>query len=622
MEKISEVKFLTSKKNGEGQEILRYKIFKIVATLLSELVGITCLVVALFAFQFGLDNNIALGTMRKILAVFGGFLIVSPLLVLFINRVIFRTPFFIALKEKSTRQTRDEKPSASDKKESIKVSGIKSFFTTKPVFWSLMGVMIVVLISVWYMTNGTMIHFKYYSNYYDLQADGFLAGKTSLLIEPAKELSTLSDPYDWKSRTGIHFVWDASYYQGKYYIYWGPVPAALAALVKLIKPGVIEDQYLLLFFVCGLSVIFASLLIFIRKKYFPNVPAWTLMFFTALTGLSTPLLFLISRPNVYETAIASCQFFLFLGLYGVVRGLAASSNQWKWLALAGIALGAAVGSRMSVVFTVFFIVGVILIVILRNFSKESIKATAALLVPLAIIACGIFWFNYVRFGSPIETGMRYQLTGEALPADFSQLFALRYIIPNTYLSLLQPFQFTPHQFPFFSATTDNSWTKFIKMPENYYFAEQVTGILYTIPFIWFLILPFIRVLQKGWRWVKEAPSTSGVSTSERVPKWLWVLLIGSCLVIFSTNMMYILTTMRYLADFSPLFLLFTSIFVMREIEHARYSSAARAFLLIGIMVLGLLTIIISFFINFTVGDRRMLNENPTLYARLEQFFNR
>ncbi len=601
---------------------MRYKLFKIIATLFCELTGIACLFVAFFAFQLGLDNNITLGTMRKILASFGGFLVVLPLLVVLFNQIILRTPFFEALREKSNAKTRGVKPSVSKKLQSTKVSGIRSFFNSKPVFWSFMGVMIVVLVSVWYMTNGTMTRFNYYSNYYDLQADGFLAGKTSLLVEPAKELSILADPYDWKSRTGIHIIWDASYYQGKYFIYWGPVPAVLAALVKLIKPGMVEDQYLLLFFVCGLSAVFASLLHYVRKRYFTNVPAWTLLFFTALMGLSTPLLFLVSRPNVYETAIASCQFFLFLGLYGVVRGLTSSSNQWKWLALAGIALGAAVGSRMSVVFTIFFIVGVILSVLLRKISKESIKAATALLVPLALIACGIFWFNYVRFGSPFESGMRFQLTGEALPTDFSQLFALRYIIPNTYLSLLQPFQFTPHQFPFINATTDNSWTRFIRMPANYYFAEQVTGILYTIPFLWFLVLPFFRVLQKGWHWVKDTPSPSGDSDIKRIPNWMWVLIAGSCLVIFATNMMYILTTMRYLADFSPLFLLLTSIFVMKEIDHARYSPSIRVILLIGIIILGLLTIVISFFINFTVGDRRMLNENPALYARLEEFFNR
>jgi len=48
----------------------------------------------------------------------------------------------------------------------------------------------------------------------------------------------------------------------------------------------------------------------------------------------------------------------------------------------------------------------------------------------------------------------------------------------------------------------------------------------------------------------------------------------------------------------------------------------RGLLLIGLVVLGAISVIIALFINFMSGDRRMLNENPALYARLEQFFNR
>jgi hypothetical protein len=76
-----------------------------------------------------------------------------------------------------------------------------------------------------------------YTRYYDRQADAFLAGSLSLLEKPPAELLALANPYDYHNREGLGYLWDASLYRGKYYLYWGPVPALVAAGVKLNPPG-------------------------------------------------------------------------------------------------------------------------------------------------------------------------------------------------------------------------------------------------------------------------------------------------------------------------------------------------------------------------------------------------
>lgn len=600
----------------------RFYLFKFIASTLSILLGVGCLVVALFAYQLGLDNNPTPGTLRKLLAGIGICLTLAPLLITAAAKLDQRFHLVRSIEKILKIKQNSEQVNSHNQSNFASHSKIGDFFQTRAAFWSVLGVALVILCSLWYITNGTMIHFTSYSNYYDLQADGFLAGQTSLVETPPAELASLTDPYDWTSRTGIRFIWDASYFEGKYYIYWGPVPAVVAALVKLVKPGIVEDQYLLLFFLSGLSVVLAALFHYLRKKYFPSVPAWTLTFFILLGGLSTPVFWLVNRPNVYETAIAACQFFLFLGIFAVIRGLNSNTKPWKWFLLAGLALGASVGSRTSIVITVFFIVGLALVMLVKKNSlrKINLGAVISLLVPLILFAGGLAWFNFVRFGSPLETGMRYQLTGEALPEDLSQLFAVRYILPNTYLSLLQPYQFTPNEFPFFISTTDNNWSRIIRIPENYYFAEQVTGILCTIPFLWFLILPVIRLLQKGWLWVKETPAVTRESTGDPTPGWLWILLGGTSLVSFVTNMMFVMTTMRYLADFVTLFILLTVVVVMFELERARYSRVGRVFILIALVAAILASIIISLLINFTCGDRRIQHNNPLLYEKIVEFF--
>ncbi|MRS05197.1 hypothetical protein EG832_18585, partial [bacterium] len=193
---------------------MRYKKFKIVATIVSELAGIACLVVALFAFQLGLDNNVTPGTLRKVLGGLGVLLMIAPLGVKMINRFFqfIKLPY---IAQKVTKKWKEYLKSAE-------VTGTakslpNSFVTTNAFFWCSLGVILVFFCSLWYLSSGRWIHFNYYSNYYDLQAEGFLTGQTSLLVEPSNELLVLEDPYDWRARVGIETIWDASLYQGKYY---------------------------------------------------------------------------------------------------------------------------------------------------------------------------------------------------------------------------------------------------------------------------------------------------------------------------------------------------------------------------------------------------------------------
>jgi hypothetical protein len=61
---------------------------------------------------------------------------------------------------------------------------------------------------------------------YNLQADGFLDHQTSIKIAPSANL------------------WDTSYYNGRNFIYWGPVPALMVAAVKLLagSSNAIQDN--------------------------------------------------------------------------------------------------------------------------------------------------------------------------------------------------------------------------------------------------------------------------------------------------------------------------------------------------------------------------------------------
>ena len=74
------------------------------------------------------------------------------------------------------------------------------------------------------------------SEYYPLLTDAFLAGQTSLLVQPSAELLALPDPHDpvANARFRLH---DASLYHGKYYLYFGPTPAIVLFLPYKVLTG-------------------------------------------------------------------------------------------------------------------------------------------------------------------------------------------------------------------------------------------------------------------------------------------------------------------------------------------------------------------------------------------------
>src|SRR3984893_16414151 len=96
----------------------------------------------------------------------------------------------------------------------------------------------IILIYIWVVTAGTITSWPVYTtNYYDMLADAFLHGQTHLLVEPDPRLLELPDPYDpiANMRYRLH---DLSLYQGKYYLYWGPVPGLLLAPVKWVRNAI------------------------------------------------------------------------------------------------------------------------------------------------------------------------------------------------------------------------------------------------------------------------------------------------------------------------------------------------------------------------------------------------
>ena len=92
-------------------------------------------------------------------------------------------------------------------------------------------------------------------------------GKPHLLVEPNPELLKLENPYDYHQRRDLEYLWDTTLYNGKYYLYWGPVPAVLGVIVSSITSKPVTDTGLVFFFVIGIALFSILLLRDIYKEY-------------------------------------------------------------------------------------------------------------------------------------------------------------------------------------------------------------------------------------------------------------------------------------------------------------------------------------------------------------------
>ena len=114
--------------------------------------------------------------------------------------------------------------------------------------------------------------------------DAILEGKTSINIEPSEELKNLENPYDPTQREEMEYSFDTAYYDGKYYVYFGIVPAIILFVpFKLITGtylSTIEGTFLFVI----LSVVASTILIIqIYKCWFKKIP-FNLLFLFIKTG--------------------------------------------------------------------------------------------------------------------------------------------------------------------------------------------------------------------------------------------------------------------------------------------------------------------------------------------------
>ncbi len=234
-------------------------------------------------------------------------------------------------------------------------------------------------------------------SYYASLSEGFLRGQLSMAHEPSLALAQLPDPYSWRMRKAarVPVLWDASYFEGKYYLYFSPVPALLLHLPVRLVTGAYPSDALASTLLTSVAFL---LWVLVLQRAVPRsqVPLW---FWVLVAGVGNVIPYLLGRPKFYQLPIASAALFTAGFAYALLRFL--ESKSARAAVTMGLCLALAIASRPNLG-VLLFVAGAVVLVIAR-------RRAIAFLAPLVVIGAGVMVYNYARFHSPFDFGICYQL---------------------------------------------------------------------------------------------------------------------------------------------------------------------------------------------------------------------
>lgn len=372
----------------------------------------------------------------------------------------------------------------------------------KSILPSVLVVLFVLILYVWFISLGPWRSRGHTSDYYSRLASAFLHGQLFLEQKPDPALLALSNPYDHKARKNVPVLGDASLYQGRYYLYFGPFPSLMLALPGSILPMKPGDQVFVYLFICGLFLLQCLLFRAILQQFFPALPGWSLPAGILLLGLTGPYLKMLTHPFIHEAAIAGGQMLFTAGFYSAFLALRSESIHRGKLLLAGALWSFSIATRSTQLVPSGFMVLFTLFYIFHrcrraNTMQESGSLVAALIAPLAICGIILAWYNWARFDSIFEFGLYYQLAAFNLQANYSILFSRVYFAQNIYNYFLNPFGVTG-SFPFVKplAGTEKPVLASIALPNLYAVEGKFPGALFSTPFLIFAGLPPVLYVMK------------------------------------------------------------------------------------------------------------------------------
>ncbi|STX52412.1 Uncharacterised protein [Legionella busanensis] len=417
---------------------------------------------------------------------------------------------------------------------------------------------------------------------YQYLTQSFLAGHLDLLVQPSQELLNLPDPYDPVQNYKLR-LHDASLYNDKYYLYFGPLPIIVFHIPFKLLTGFYPSDGLAAFFFLSLGfMVNFFLIIKIKEQYFPRISELQLGLMGALLGFANGAPFLMSRPVVYEIAIASTFCFMSFALFFLYK--ITQKYKTKDIILFSLCLSLCVAGRPHFVLICFCLLPALFIYLIKHTSKNRFTLITALFAPAAGVGFMLALYNYVRFGSIWNFGHIWQLSCNNIKALHKELSNLgkipRNLLYSSYFYFLQPFLIVKI-FPYIRLI----WHNCRYHIDNDYYLEAIVGVFITTPFI-LLVLALPKLILIYFR------------NRKKTAPLLWFLLFTSFVPFITTLFLLILpfAIQRYQVDFIPYWVLLAIITFWLYEDYARHSIHFKI-----IKIIFIVTAVMSIYMGFSLG---------------------
>lgn len=332
------------------------------------------------------------------------------------------------------------------------------------------------------LTEPSWYHNFAYDEYTEL-AKAFAQGNLYIAETPPSWLAEVENPYDLGTQesmsiaTNYWYKTDAAYYNGHYYVYFGVVPVLLMYLPFYLLTGAdLPSAFALLIavaaYLAGLYVLLRALV----RRSFPHVSLGAFLLVYLCAAMCSVLIVGLSRPTLYQVPVACARAFAVWGLYFLFEGW--KRSRVSCLAIASLCLALIAGCRPQLLFFALPLVIAFVAVLRGKGSMPRAKAVLALVVPCAIVAAGLMWYNAARFGSPLDFGAMHNLAGNDMAR---RGFVAERLIDGLFGFLLQPPVITT-VFPFLQIADSSTSYQGITIVE-----PLCGGLFATLPFLWAIV---------------------------------------------------------------------------------------------------------------------------------------
>jgi hypothetical protein len=169
--------------------------------------------------------------------------------------------------------------------------------------------------------------------------------------------------------------------------------------------------------VLAVAVFLSSLswLAILRREFVPKAPGWAWLCAVITLGVGTGLPVVLRPAKFYQIAILSGVAFEMAALLCLTLAICRRDAKRRWLALASLCVGLAAGSRPTLIPGGLVALLLVAVWLWRKDGETAGnrgqlgRLVLTALGPVGFCLAAIGWYNWMRYDSPFEFGLHYQL---------------------------------------------------------------------------------------------------------------------------------------------------------------------------------------------------------------------